>query len=157
LVETNLLRPEENPARFLKVPKPKGGKKKGYSKSTLERIYARIEPDKTVDHKADPELAQLARDVFRLQVNLGMHYTEVARLAQRQGTVEEVDHPVIKASWHFPTRAVLNIEYLWILADTRLPRGCTRLRGYPPRPATGNCWGRHPSGWGSGQRSSPGV
>ncbi len=102
LVETNLLRPEENPARFLKVPKPKGGKKKGYSRSTLERIYARIEPDKTVDHKAAPELAQLARDVFRLQVNLGMHYTEVARLAQRQGTVEEVDHPIIKGVVAFP-------------------------------------------------------
>ena len=96
------LRPEENPARFLRVPKAKGGKKKGYSRSTLERIYARIEPDQKVDHKGDATLAQLARDVFRLQVHLGMHYTEVARLAARAGTVEQVDHPVIKGVVAFP-------------------------------------------------------
>ena len=93
LTDQGLLDVGTSPARHLKVPQARAAqtvKVKGYSASTLSRVYSAL---------AD----QSCRDVMRLQVCYGMHGTEVDRAARGNALLRDAEgHGEIHSTLAFP-------------------------------------------------------
>ena len=91
LVKTGQLDPAQDPSRTLTVPpsKPERAlREKGYEMSFVEALYGGVDE-------------QPVRDVLCLHAKLGMHDSEVRRIAAGECRLERVSHPVIKGTIKF--------------------------------------------------------
>lgn len=83
LREEDRLRRAEDPTLDLKVPQPvaeKSVRQKGYSMAEVERVYTEVP-------------SQLLRDTLCLRAKVGMHDTEIGRVARREAVLREVKAP----------------------------------------------------------------
>lgn len=83
LRETGRLAHAEDASLSLMVPPPRSKKTieaRGYSREVVEKVYAML-------------TTQYVRDLFVLRAKLGMHHTEIDRLARGKGVLRRVDDP----------------------------------------------------------------
>ena len=91
LVKKRGLDPAQDPSRSLTVPAARPEKiirEKGYAMETIERIYAAV-ADRAV------------RDVLCLHAKLGLHNSEVHRIATGEGVLTRAKHEVIAGTIRF--------------------------------------------------------
>jgi hypothetical protein len=78
-----------SPARHLDCPQSKAGRtveERGYPSKTIEKVYGAIQ---SRTKRYEPDTAQAVRDVLRLRL-YGLHHSEISRLAEGNGTIEDV-------------------------------------------------------------------